>query len=253
MTRGRSAVPGFVLPAATVAAAIATWQVVVALGLDLPGPAAVAGWVIGQLDESSFWTAFFDTLRHWALGLVIGASVGSAVGVLLGIVPLVQRLFQVPIEFLRTIPAVVYLPLLLLVMGATSQVVILLGAVSAFWPMLYQAFYGTHDTDPVAVDTGKVFGLSAGQRIRHIIVPGVLPFLATGLRIASAVSLVVAVTIELIAGVPGLGAQLQSYQQSGIDNGIYGIIFVMGLLGVALNAGLVNVERRLLRWHSAYR
>jgi ABC-type nitrate/sulfonate/bicarbonate transport system, permease component len=67
------------------------------------------------------------------------------------------------------------------------------------------------------------------------------------------VAIVVAISIELIGGVPGLGADLSLYGQNGVYAGIYGIILVAGLLGVAINLVLERAERRLLSWHVAHR
>ena len=70
--------------------------------------------------------------------------------------PLVQRLLNVPLEFLRPIPAIVYLPLLILVLGSRPQTAILLASLGAFWPLLFQSIYGVRAIDQQAIETGKV-------------------------------------------------------------------------------------------------
>ena len=83
--------------------------------------------------------------------------------------------------------------------------------------------------------------------------PSVLPYLATGVRIASSLALIVAVSIELVGGVPGLGADMAAAAQNGIYDAMYGLLIVSGILGLALNAVLERTEKRLLRWHVSHR
>jgi ABC-type nitrate/sulfonate/bicarbonate transport system permease component len=154
---------------------------------------------------------------------------------------------------MRFIPAVVYLPLLLLVMGARPGVAYILAAIGALWPMLFQTYYGVVGIPQILKDTGRVFGLTAGQRLRHVVMPSVSPFLATGLRIAAAHALVVVVAVEIITTVVGLGRDIAVFSSNGIYPGMYALVGVVGILGLLINWGLESLERRQLHWHSSYR
>ena len=59
-----------------------------------------------------------------------------------------------------------------------------LAAFAAFWPLLIQTIYGVQDVDPVATDTARSFGLGRLARLRHITLPGAVPYIATGVRIS---------------------------------------------------------------------
>lgn len=130
---------------------------------------------------------------------------------------------------------------------------VLLASLGAFWPMLFQLSYGVQAIDPVALDTGRVFGLSPWQRLVRIMLPSVLPYAATGMRISSSLSLIVAVSAELIGGVQGLGGEMADYSQNAIYPAMYGVVLTSGILGLVLNAVLERVEHRLLRWHVSHR
>ena len=123
----------------------------------------------------------------------------------------------------------------------------------AFWPLLFQSIYGVRAIDQQAIETGKVFGLSKRQRLWYIMLPSLLPYLATGVRIASSLALIVAVSIELVGGVPGLGADMAAASQNGLYDAMYGLLLVSGILGLLLNAVLERTEKRLLRWHVSHR
>lgn len=245
-----------VIPAGTSLALLALWEVFSRSGVfppELPPFSEVANWLISDLAHGSFWLALSQTVWHWFAGLLIGGLVGVALGVAIGVVPLLQRLLNTPFELVRPIPAVVYLPPLIYVMGATSQTAILLAAVGALWPMLFQTYYGVQAIDPKSIETGRVFGLTAMQRFWSIVLPSLLPYAATGVRISSSLALIVAVSIELIGGVSGLGAELADYAQNSVYTGMYSILLVSGLLGLALNVVLERTEKRLLRWHISHR
>lgn len=246
----------WLLPVAATGVFLAAWEAAARVGplpSELPPVTTIAGWLAGAVPTVGFWAAFGQTVSQWGLGLAAGAAAGIVVGLAIGAVPLLHRLFQLPFEFLRPIPAIVYLPLLLLLMGATSGTAVLLGAVGAFWPLLFQTFYGVSAVDPMARDTGRVFGLSARQRLVSITLPSILPYIATGVRIASSLALVVVVSVELISAVPGLGHELATYGLNGVYAGVYAMILVTGLLGMVANNVLQGLERSLLGWHTSHR
>src|SRR5919206_588807 len=69
--------------------------------------------------------------------------------------------------------------------------------------------------DPVATDTARSFGFSRTQRLFRVTLPSAVPYIATGLRIASAVSLILTVTAELVIGSPGLGRSINVARSGG--------------------------------------
>lgn len=220
---------------------------------EISAPTVVlqAAWAL--LPTPEFLASLGATLEQFAVGLAIGVVVGVALGIALGTVPLLYRLTHYLLDFLRFIPAVVYLPLLLLVMGARPGVAYILAAVGAVWPMLFQTYYGVVGIAPILKDTGRVFGFTTAQQLRHIVVPSVSPFLATGLRIAAAHALVVVVAVEIITTVVGLGREISVFSSNGVYPEMYALVAVVGVLGLLVNWGLETWERRQLHWHSSHR
>jgi ABC-type nitrate/sulfonate/bicarbonate transport system permease component len=113
--------------------------------------------------------------------------------------------------------------------------------------------YGVQDVDPVAMDTARSYGLGRWARIRHVVWPTALPYVMTGLRLAAAVALILAVTAELVIGNPGIGNRLAVAQSSGATDNTYALVVVAGILGVIVNLGARWVERRSLSWHQSQR
>jgi ABC-type nitrate/sulfonate/bicarbonate transport system permease component len=148
---------------------------------------------------------------------------------------------------------VALIPLAVLVFGNTIRSTLLLVVYASFWQVLVQVLYGVADVDPVARDTARTFGLGRGARVRHVTWPTALPYVFTGIRLAAAVALILAITAELVIGIPGLGQQIGVAQSSGAVPRMYALVLVTGVIGVVVNVGFRAVERRALRWHTSVR
>ena len=133
---------------------------------------------------------------------------------------LLYRALRGVIEFLRPIPSVALIPLAILIYGTGLQSKVFLAAFASFWQLLVATLYGVQDVDPVATDTARSFGLGRIQRLFRVTLPSAVPYIATGIRIASAVSLILTVTAELVIGSAGPRAFDQRrplWRQRGID------------------------------------
>ncbi len=218
-----------------------------------PPPTESARALAVQLAQPGFWSDVGLTLEGWAIGLALAAALAVPIGILVGSTRLLYRMVRALIEFLRPIPSVALIPLAVLVFGTQLPNKIFLVTFACFWPLLFQAIYGVQDVDPVAEDTARAFGFNSLQRLYLVTLPSAAPYLATGLRLASSVALILAITSELVVGVPGLGRSINVAQSSGDYASMYALIAVAGMLGILLNETFRRVERRALRWHPAQR
>lgn len=258
IARGRRpALPGWVAPLATVGVLLALWELVVRSGLisdtSIPVMSATAAELLAQFGEGAFWTAVGETLEGWALGLGIAIALAIPLGILIGSSRWLFHAFRVPIEFLRPIPSVALIPLAVLIYGTGLQSKVFLAAFASFWPLLIQTIYGVQDLDPVATDTAKSFGLGRFARLYRVTLPSAVPYIATGIRISSAVALILAVTAELVIGAPGLGRSINVARSGGNLEVMYALIVATGLLGWVLNIATTQAERRVLHWHPSQR
>lgn len=219
----------------------------------LPPSSRIASALATELGEPDFWTAVGDTLTAWAIGLGIAVAAGVVIGILIGAIGSLRELTASTIEFLRPIPSVALIPLAVLLYGTEVQSSLLLIVYASFWQVLVQVMGGVSEVDPVADETARSYGLNVWARIRHVLWPTALPYVMTGVRLAAAVALVLAITAELVIGAPGLGKRIAVAQTSDAIPAMYALIVVTGLLGVLINAGARTVERRLLSWHQSVR
>jgi ABC-type nitrate/sulfonate/bicarbonate transport system permease component len=241
----------------SIGAALALWEVASRTALisqqDLPAMSTSFDALWSLVQTGDFWAAFGDTVRGWALGLGVATALAVPIGVALGSSELAAAAFRVPIEFLRPIPSAALIPLLFLTLGTKLRSEVFLASFGAFWPLLVQTMYGVRDVDPVAVDTARSFGVGRGERLLRIALPGAVPYIATGLRISSTVSLILAFTAELFMGLPGLGQEVNYVYNYGLDAQLYAYAIATGFLGVAIHLLTTALERRALRWHPSQR
>lgn len=206
-----------------------------------------------MMTDLEFWRNVGRTMTAWAIGLAIATVAGTALGAVVGMVPFLRRATHTVVEFLRPIPSVALIPLAILVYGLQMQAALVIIVYASFWQIFVQVLYGVADIDTVARDTARSFGLTRASRIRNLVLPTALPYLMTGLRLAAAVALILAITAEMTIGNPGLGRELAVAAGIGNYTTVYAIVVVTGVLGLIINLGFRYIERRTLAWHQSVR
>lgn len=218
-----------------------------------PPASRIAVALADEAGRPQFWAALGDTVQTWAIGLAIAVVAGAAAGFLLGAVPVLWAVSATTVEFLRPIPSVALIPLVVVLYGSTIRATVVLVVYAAFWQVLLQVLHGVADVDPVARDTARVYHLNWWERLRYLVWPTALPYAVTGVRLAASVALILAVTGSLVVGSPGLGKEIEVARQSGAVPDVYALVVVTGLLGLLANVATRAAERRLLAWHAAVR
>ena len=206
-----------------------------------------------ELMSATFWMAFRDTMSAWALGLAISLVAGVVVGIVIGSSSLLRTLTYSTIEFLRPIPSVALIPLAVLLFGTKIESTLILVVYASFWQVLIQVLYGVQDVDPVARETARSYGLGTFAQIRYLIWPTMLPYLMTGVRLAAAVALILAITSEIAIDTEGLGREISQTESGGAVAIMYAYVIVTGIIGVIVNVGARALERRVLSWHPSIR
>ena len=218
-----------------------------------PTPTAVVGALFDLFGTSAYWLAMWNTLKGWAFGLGLAIVVAVPLGILVGTSNAMYRSVRLVVDFLRPIPSIALLPLLILIFGISLDLKVFMAALGAFFPLFFQTMYGVQDVDPVARDTAAAYKLNRFMRFVFVDLPGATPYIATGLRISASISLVVCVATELIVGVPGLGAGIFKAQYGGQLAQMYALIVTTGLLGLLIAIGFNRLERVTLKWHPSQR
>jgi NitT/TauT family transport system permease protein len=218
-----------------------------------PLPSAVLSGAAGLARNGSFLASVGSTMAAWAEAMAAAIVIGVPVGLLLAAVPFAEPVVQPLIEFVRPIPAVVLVPLVLLIAQDNQRTEIAVIAFASVWPVLINTVYGVRNVDPLAAETLRSFGFGPLGVARLVSLPSAAPFIATGVRVAASSAFVVAVAVELIGtGMGGIGAFAAEAESGAGDMSVMIAIAVWaGLIGLAVNAVFVTAERRLFGWHFA--
>ena len=220
---------------------------------SFPPVSEVFAALADQAATAELWGAVGDTLDAWGRAVALATLIAVPFGLAVGSSRAAMLLTRLTVEFLRPIPSVALIPVLILVYGTRPSLKVALATFGATFPLLFQAAYGVADVDPVARDTARAFGLGPLARLRWVVWPSCAPYLATGLRISASVALILVVTGEYVVGVPGLGRQVLMAQSGGAYDRMYALIVVSGLLGLGVNLAFHAVERWALSWHPSQR
>jgi ABC-type nitrate/sulfonate/bicarbonate transport system permease component len=189
------------------------------------------------------------------MGLGYGAAVVIAlvVGVSLGLMRRGRLVAGPIVEFLRSIPPPALLPFAILVFGTGTEMKVFIIAFVCLWPILLNTIDGVTGVDPALRETTRVYGVRTIDRIRLVVMPAAAPQIFAGMRTSLSLALILMVISEMVASTNGIGYFVLQAQRSFDIPEMWSGIFVLGILGYALNAGFVLVERRVLRWHRGAR
>lgn len=222
-------------------------------GTALPQVNEALGAFIGLLGETAFWSETMTTALTALVGLLIAIVIGVTLGVLIGTSELLRSATSAILEFIKPIPPIVILPIVVLILGPTVEMTIVLVVIGCAIPILMQTVSGVFDVDPVRTATARSYGLGQSEILRRVVLPSASPFIATAIRIAAPAALMVTVVAGLIGGGPGLGQSLYQAQTAGDSPLIYALIVALGLLGLAFQALSKLVESKMLHWHESQR
>jgi NitT/TauT family transport system permease protein len=211
-------------------------------------PSLVAIAAVQMIMSGELWNYLAPSLLVLAIGLTIASIVGIAVGLLLARFWIADVAFGVYITFLYSIPSVALVPLIVLWAGyeTTAKVVILF--LFAFFPMAINTYQGVKNVDHKLVEVGRSFRCSEGQLWANIVLPGALPFIVTGLRLALGRGLIGMVLADLYTAISGVGYLIVRTASTYQVDKMFVPIMTLGLLGVTLTALLRVLERRVAPW-----
>ena len=208
-------------------------------------PSLVAVALIEALGDGSILEATRDTLLSAFGGLAIGAGVGLALGIVLGSVRWVDRLLELTIELLRPIPSVAVIPIALVALGFGYRLEITIVAFSCLWPLLLLTRSAVRGVEPRLIEVARALRLSPFDRVLKIVAPAALPRIFIAFRLATGISLIVAVTVEIAVNPQGLGYGVMTAGQALRPELMLAYLVWIGLVGFALNAAMIHAQNTM--------
>ena len=186
------------------------------------------------------------------LGFVVASLIGIALGLVIGTFRSLDPWVRPVIEFMRAVPPPLIIPIAMLIVGLSGNLVVTVIVFGAVWPVLLNTTDGARRVEPVFLDTAKVFHLQPWTVIATIVLPASSPMIMAGLRVALSTSLIMMILAEMLASSNGIGYLILTSQQTFTIPFTYGGVLILAVLGWLLDSAFLIAERRLLRWNSEY-
>lgn len=228
------------------------WELVCRLNivppLFLPAPSAIItdGW--DMISSGELFQNLIASLYRIVGGYLIGAVLGILIGLLLGFSKLADAIFTPIVYSIYPIPKIALLPLIILWFGIGEMPKVAIIALGVFFPVLINTFSGVKSVDPSLIKAAVTFGSNHMNVIRKVILPGALPTIFAGLKLAAGTALLLLVSAEMIAAEYGIGAMVLHYGNLMITTKLMAGVLILSLLGLTFNRGLQWLERKLIPW-----
>ena len=244
------------LGAGSVAAMLGLWWAVATFGgvsRDmLPAPADV--WNAGAeilrdgYRGTTLWENILATFGRMAGGFLLATLVGVPLGLWMGRVRVVAAAIDWIVQFMRPLPPLSYMILLILWLGTGDGSKVALLFLTAFPIIVAASAAGVAQVSVLRVQVAQTLGATPAQVLRHVVLPSAAPMVLTGLQVALAAAFSTVVSAELMAATNGLGWMVISASNFLRNDVIILCILILGTMGVALAWSLRLLDRRLVHW-----
>ena len=231
---------------------LAVWEIICRLelvsSLYLPAPSLILQTAWEMILTGELVVNAQASLYRILIGFMIGATAGIMIGLTIGFSKLADALGNPIIYSIYPIPKIALLPLIILWLGIgeTSKITII--ALGVFFPVVINTYSGVKNVDPLLIKVATSFKSTQMGVIRKVILPGALPMIFAGLKLASGTSLLLLVAAEMIAAKEGIGALILRYGDLMLTTKLMVGVLTLSLLGLVFNRSLHWIEKRLIPW-----
>jgi sulfonate transport system permease protein len=232
---------------------LAIWQFLSAQGVFrptlLPSPLIIAQTSWDLLKTGELEKNLAISLLRVLQGFAVGAGLGLVLGLALGLSERLRQLSRLLTEFLRPIPTIAWVPILILWMGIDEGSKITVIAIGSFWPVFLNTLEGVRQTDPHYLEVARVLEKPRWVLVSRVMLPSALPSIFTGLRVGMGIAWASVVGAELIAASSGIGYMILYAREVSQPDVVLCGVAAIGLTGLVIDSLLRWLERALLKWN----
>ena len=239
-------------PVVGIAVLLAAWVVGSATGLldprTLSEPWTVVSTAVGLVESGRLQESLLTSGIRAALGLALGVVVGAVLAVVSGLSRIGESLIDGPIQVKRSIPTLALIPLLILWLGIGEPMKVITIALAVFVPVYIHTHNGLRSIEGRYAELAETLGVTRGEFVRHVVLPGAMPGFLLGMRFAVTSSLLALVVVEQINATSGIGHMITLASHYGQTDVIVVGLVVYALLGVLADGAVRFTERKALSW-----
>jgi nitrate/nitrite transport system permease protein len=231
------------------------WYIIRAfVGNDLPTPQATAV-VLWDLIKDPFRyngpndqgiaRLLLSSLGRVSLGWFLGALLAIPLGMLMGSIPVMQRIFNPIVQVLRPVSPLAWYPIALVALKAAPQALVFVIFVTSLWSTVINTAFGVSSIPKDYKNVARVFKFSPDRYIRQVLIPFAMPHILTGLRLSFGVAWMVIVAAEMLSGASGIGFFVwDSYNALSYEKVISAILLI-GITGLLLDKAFEWAQKKV--------
>ena len=216
--------------------------------LLFPAPTAIFARFLVVLGSAELLANLGETLARMVIGFVAGSAPAMIFGLLGGWLPRFSRVLDPIVAAIHPIPKIAIYPLIMVLFGigeVSKQVII---AISCFFPMFINAMAGVRQISPIHFEVGHNYGAGRWHIFTHVVLPGSLPMLLSGARLALNTALHLTIAVEIISARQGLGSMIWFAWETLRVEDLYVALIVISIVGMLMNWGLRHLSLWLVPW-----
>lgn len=232
---------------------VLAWELVSRSGLIdrllLPPPSLAILELFRTIASGELVKALQVSLYRVFCGFGLAVVLGVALGTLMGRIRWLDDLLDPLVELLRPISPLALFPLAILWFGIGDGSKVFVIAVAASFPVILNTYAGVRRIDANLVRASQSLGANPRELFTGVILPGSLPDIFTGIRLAWGISLIVIIAAEMVGASSGVGYMVLEAQQTFRTERLFASIIVIGLIGLLTDMGFRALRHACLPWN----
>ncbi len=215
-----------------------------------PAPSKISETFAELIKTGELKASLLPTLSRLFVGFSIGGLAGFFIGMLMGWKPILRKMIDPIIAAIHPLPKISIFPLIMVFfgIGETSRIIVI--AITAFFPILINTMAGVSQIPKIYFEVAQNYGISPFRVFTRVVLPGSLPNVLAGMRIAGNVALTIAIVIEIVTANEGLGRMIWISWEVFKMARLYAALLVIVFLGFGINYLFDILHRILVPWHN---
>ena len=232
-------------------AAMLLWwilSIIPATSRAFPNVVKVLGSIKTMIDRGVLWKDLSSSLISVISGYVLGFVIALPMAILMAWYKPVRYIIEPWIQFIRNIPPLAYVPLIVIAAGVGRRPQIIVITIACFLTMCVTIYQGVINVHETLIKAARVLGATDKDIFIRVIAPATLPFILTAIRLGASVALTTLIAAESTGANAGLGMRIRSLNNSFESAPMLLYIIIIGILGITIEKLIKTAERRLTSW-----
>ncbi len=198
---------------------------------------------VGLAGDPHFWSSVAASLRRVLVGIFLALAIGLPVGLCIGYFRLLRDLANTPIQLLRMISPLAWMPIALLIFPSFESAITFLMTMATVWPIILNTALGVSRLRPAWLEMARNQGANDRQLLVKVVFPATLPYLFTSLRLALGIAWIIIVPVEFLGVSSGLGYLINDARDTLEYDRLMAVVLAIGVLGYCLDTAITAAQR----------